>query len=98
MVPWLRDGVRRRVDAVTGTGHRRDDPRFTEPLAKGRDGDAHRVGERVGVAVPRPLQKLLGAEDTALCGDEDFEHGELLPGERHEAAVAVDLAAERVDP
>src|SRR5262249_46982872 len=32
----------------------------------------------------------------AFGGDEDVEHGELLAGERDVAAVAVDLAAERI--
>ena len=43
-------------------------------------------------------QQLLGADDTAFGGDEELEHGELLAGERHVAAVAVDLAAERIEP
>ena len=32
----------------------------------------------------------------AFGGDEDFEHCELLPGQRDVAAVAVDLSAERI--
>ena len=47
---------------------------------------------------PTPVQELFGADDTAFGGDEDFEHGELLAGERDVAAVAVDLAAERIEP
>ena len=47
-------------------------------------------------SIPRPLQELFGADDTAFGRDEDFEHGELLAGERDVAAVAVDLAAERI--
>src|SRR5439155_18962433 len=39
-----------------------------------------------------------GADDTAFGGDENFEHGELLPGQGDVAAVAVDLAAERIQP
>jgi len=39
-----------------------------------------------------PFQKLFGADDTAFGGDENFEHGELLAGERDVAVVAVDLA------
>src|SRR5207248_3582441 len=31
-------------------------------------------------------------------GDENFEHRELLPGQRDVAALAVDLAAERIQP
>ena len=39
-----------------------------------------------------------GADDTALGSDEDFEHGELLPGQRYVPAVPVYLAAERIQP
>ena len=87
-----------RVDAVPDAGHGGDDPGLAEALAQCRDRDAHGVGERVGVLVPRPLQQLLGADDTALGSDEHLEHRELLPGQRDVAAVAVDLAAERVEP
>src|SRR5262249_27487837 len=58
--------------------------------------DAHGVRERVRVLVPRPFQQLFGADYTAFGSDEYLEHGELLPGERDVAAVAVDLAAERI--
>src|SRR5207244_11968301 len=34
----------------------------------------------------------------AVGSDEHFEHGELLPGQRDVAAVAVDLTAERIQP
>ena len=71
---------------------------FAEPFAQCRDRDAHGVGERVGVLIPRPFQELLGADDAAFGSDEHFEHGELLAGERDVAAVAVDLAAERIQP
>ena len=91
-------GVRFGIDAVPDAGHRGDQPGFAEPLAQGRDRDAHGVGERIGVLVPRPLQELLGADHTAFGGDENFEHGELLPGQRDVPAVPVDLAAERVQP
>jgi hypothetical protein len=97
-VSSLTSGAERCVDAVPGTGHGGDDPGFAEPFAQGRDGDAHGVGERVRVLIPRLFQQLLGAYDTAFGGDEDFEHGELLAGERDVAAVAVDLAAERIQP
>src|SRR3954451_6680107 len=90
MPVWLR------LDAVPGAGHGGDDPRLAEALAQSRDRDAHGVGERVCVLIPGPFQELLGADDTAFGSDEDFEHGELLPGERDVAAVAVDLAAERI--
>ena len=86
------------VDAVPGAGHGGDDRGFAEAFAQCRDRDAHGVGERVGVLVPRPRQELLGADDAAFGGDEDFEHRELLPGQRDVAAVAVDLAAERIQP
>jgi hypothetical protein len=84
------------VDAVADAGHGGDDPGFAEAFAQCRDRDPHGVGEGVGVLVPCPLQELLGADDTAFGSDEDFEHGELLPGQRDVLAVAVDLAAERV--
>ena len=87
-----------RVDAVADAGHGGDDPGFAEAFAQCRDGDAHGVGERVRVLVPRPLQQLFGADDTAFGGDEHLEHGELLAGQRDVAAVAVDLAAERIQP
>ena len=41
---------------------------------------------------------VFGADDTAFGGDEDFEHGELLPGERDVASIAEDLPAEGVHP
>lgn len=44
------------------------------------------------------MQQLLGADDPALGRDKDLEHGELLAGQRDVAAVAVDLAAERIQP
>src|SRR5262245_18011090 len=84
------------VDAVAGAGHGGDDPGLAEALAQPRDRDAYGVGERVGVLIPCSRQELLGADDTAFGGDEDFEHGELLPGQRHVAAVAVDLAAKSI--
>src|SRR4029453_13323546 len=37
-------------------------------------------------------------DDTAFGSDKDFEHCELLPGQRDVAAVAVDLSAERIQP
>ena len=40
----------------------------------------------------------LGADDATSRLDEDFEHRELLTGQRDIAAVAVDLAAERIQP
>ena len=65
-------------------------------LRSARDGDAHGVRERVGVLVPCSRQEVFGADDTALGGDEDLEHRELLPGQRDVAVVAVHLAAERI--
>src|SRR5918995_5696723 len=86
------------LDAVADAGHRGYEPGFAEPLAQGRDGDAHGVGERVRVLIPRPFEQLLGADDAALGGDEDLEHRELLAGQRDVAPVAVDLTAERIQP
>src|SRR2546421_2062395 len=83
-------------DAVPDAGHGGDDPGLAESFAQGRDGDAHGVGEGVCVLVPRPFQEIFGADDAAFGSDQNFEHGELLAGERDVAAVAVDLAAERV--
>src|SRR5436305_9107413 len=84
------------LDAVPDAGHGGDDPGFAEPLAQSRDRDAHGVGERVCVLVPCSRQELFGADDTAVGGDEDLEHCELLSRQRNVAAVAVDLAAERI--
>src|SRR5690348_6570643 len=95
-VPFLTPGVGFRVDAVADAGHGGDDPGFAEPFTQCRDTDADGVRERVGVLVPRPLQEFFGADDTAVGGHEDFEHGELFPGECDEAAVAEDLTAERI--
>src|SRR5207248_6192946 len=89
-------GVWLGVDAVANAGHGGDDPGFAEPFAQCGDGDAHGVRERVCVLIPCSLQEFFGADDTAFGSDEDFEHCELLPGERDVAAVAVDLAAERI--
>jgi hypothetical protein len=86
------------VDAVADTGHGGDQPWLAEPLAQGRDGDAYGVGKRVRVLIPCPLQEHFGADDTAFGRHEDLEHGELLAGQRDVAAVAVDLAPERVQP
>jgi hypothetical protein len=55
-----------RVDAVADAGHRGDDPGFAEAFAQSRDRDAHGVGERVGVLIPRPFQELFGADATAF--------------------------------
>src|SRR5437762_7366054 len=97
-IPSLRPGVWLRVDAVASAGHGGDDPGFAEPFAQSRDRDAHGVGERVRVLVPRPCQELFGADDTASGSNEDLEHCELLPGQRDVAAVTVDLSAERIQP
>src|SRR3954471_17309593 len=98
MVSSLAPGVWLSADAVPGAGYGGDDPRFAEPFAQCRDGDAHGVGERVGVLIPGPFEELFGADDAAFGSDEDLEHGELLPGQRDVAAVAVNLAAERIQP
>src|SRR4051794_13610853 len=86
-----------RADAVPGAGHGGDDPGLAEALAQCGDRDAHGVGERVRVLIPRPFQELFGADDTAIGSDENLEHRELLAGERDVAAVAVDLAAKRIE-
>src|SRR4029077_74330 len=95
-VSSLMPGIWLSADAVPDAGYSGDDPGFAEAFAQGRDRDAHGVGERVGVLVPCPFQELFGADDTTFGGDENFEHGELLPGQRDVAAVPVDLAAERI--
>src|SRR6187401_3267133 len=97
-LPSLGAGGLLRVDAVADTGQRGDDPGLAEAFPECRDGDPHGVGERVRVRVPRLRQELFGADNAAFGGDEDFEHGELLPGQRDVAALAVDLSAERVHP
>src|SRR5919197_788128 len=89
-------GVWLGADAVPDAGDGGDDLWVAEPFAQCRDGDAHGVGERVRVLVPRPLQEFFGADHTAFGRDENLEHGELLAGERDVPAVAVDLAAERI--
>src|SRR4029077_19163431 len=73
-------------------------PGFAEAFTQCRDRDAHGVGERVRILIPRPFQQLLGADDPTFGRDENFEYGEVLPGERDVAALAVDLAAERIQP
>src|SRR6202008_3818568 len=88
---WLR------IDAVADAGHGGDDPGLAEAFAQCRDRDAHGVGERVCVLIPRPFQQLFGAEDTAFGSDEHFEHRELLAGERHVPAIAVNLSAEGIE-
>src|SRR5262249_13478411 len=94
----LTPGVWLSVDAVPDAGHGSDDPGFAEAFAQSRDRDAHGVGERVCVLIPCSRQEFFGADDTAFGSDEDFEHCELLPGERDVAVVAVDLSAERIQP
>src|SRR6185295_14903509 len=43
-------------------------------------------------------QQLFGADDTALGGDEDLQHRELLAGQGDVTAAAVDLSPERIEP
>src|SRR5438105_3032995 len=95
-ISFLTPGIWLSVDAVPDAGRGGDDRGFAEAFAQCRDRDAHGVGERVGVLIPRSLQQFLGADDTTFGSDEHLEHGELLAGERDVAAVAVDLAAERI--
>ena len=52
----VRPGVWLRVDAVPDAGHGGDEPGLAEPFAQSRDRDAHGVGERVCVLIPRPFQ------------------------------------------
>src|SRR5438132_5665716 len=82
------------VDAVPDAGRGGDDRGLAESFAQRRHCDAHGVGEGVGILIPRTFQQLLGADDAAFDGDENFEDRELLADERDVAAVAVDLAAE----
>src|SRR5262249_14951094 len=82
-------------DAVPDAGHGGYDPGFAEAFAQCRNGDAHRVGERVCILIPCALQELFGADDTAIGSDENFKHCELLPSQRYVTTVAVYLAAER---
>src|SRR3954447_23457002 len=96
MLPSLTSGTGCGVDAVADTWHGGDEPRFAEAFAQPRDSDADGVGERVCVLVPRSRQEVFGADDAAFGGDENLEHCELLPGQRDVAAVAVDLAPERI--
>src|SRR5882757_10731866 len=98
MVSSPSSGAGRCVDAVSRARYRGDDPGFAEPFAQSRDRDARGVGERVCVLIPRSRQEFFGADETAFGGDEDFEHCELLSGQRNVAAVAVDLSAERIEP
>src|SRR3954452_16905385 len=98
MLASVETGVRWSVDAVSDPGDGGDDTWLAEPLAQSRDGDADGVRERIGVLVPGALQQLLCADDAAFGRDENLEHGELLAGQGDVAVVAVDLAAERVEP
>src|SRR5581483_5491735 len=98
MLFFLALDVLLRVDAVADAGHGGDDPRFAKAFAECRDSDARSVRVRVGVLVPRPREEVFGADDPAFGGDEDFKHGELLPGQRDVAAVSIDLATKRIQP
>ena len=55
-VSSFRLGVWLGVDAVSDAGDGGDDRGFAEAFAQCRDGDAHGVGERVCVLIPRPFQ------------------------------------------
>src|SRR5260370_36763722 len=80
-------GVWLSADAVPDPSHGGNDPGFSESFAQCRDGDAYGVGERVGVLIPCPFQKLFGADHAAFGGDEEVENGELLTAARAVAAV-----------
>ena len=56
-----------RVDAVADARHGVNDPRFAEAFTQRRDSDAHRVGERVGVLIPRAFQELFGLTTPPLA-------------------------------
>jgi hypothetical protein len=86
------------ANAVPDTGNSGDDPGCAETLTQRRDGNADCVGERVCVLIPGALQEFLGADDTAFGRDENLKHGELLASKGDIASVAVDLAAEWIEP
>jgi hypothetical protein len=57
------------------------------------DRHPHRVGERVGILVPRLLQQLLRGDRGAIGAQQLGQDRELLARQRHVAAVAGHLAA-----
>ena len=66
--------------------------------AKGRTVIMHGVNMVFKRPPYYPAATGFGADDAAFGGDEDFEHRELLAGQRDIAAVAVDLSAEGIHP
>src|SRR4051794_19403966 len=85
------------MDAIADARNGGDDPGLAEAFAQSRDSDAHGVGERICVLVPRSREELFPADDAAFGIDENLEHCELLPGQRDVAVVAEDLTAERIE-
>ena len=86
------------LDPVADARHGLDHPRLAEALAQRRDGDAYGVGERIGVLIPRALEQVFGAHDSAAGGHEHIEHRELLARESDVAPVAVHLTTKAVEP
>lgn len=70
---------------------------LTELAAQGHHGDAHDVGERVRVLVPRLLQELFRGDDGTLAAQQHLQDGELLGRELDFLAVAEHLSAVRVE-
>src|SRR5262249_32955240 len=85
-------------NAVPHSGNGLDRPRLAQLLAQRRDDHPRRVGERVGVLVPRTLEERLGAEHATLGPQQLLEDAELLRGQRQQHIIPVRLMRERVEP
>src|SRR5665811_2458081 len=72
---------------VPPAGHRLDDRRYTQLLAKVRDRHPHRVRERIRHLVPDVLEESLLAHDLAGMTHEVLEKRELLDGQRQGLAA-----------
>jgi len=68
-----------------------------ELAAQPRHGDRDRVTERIGVLVPHLLKQLLGADHSAVGGQQDLQDAELLPGQRDRLPGPADPAPDQVD-
>ena len=81
-VALLKRGLRGRcgfgVDSVTDTWRGVDDLGFSKFASESPDRDFDRVGEGVGVFIPRLREEVLCAEGAGSASEEGFEHGELL--------------------